>query len=170
METVLSRCWTLYTVALEQRKTWRQREQSGHSKSATYYQQQGESPDLNVACPEYAAVHAPVLQDVILRVERTHQAFFRRVKQGKQPDDPRFQGRNRYTNFTYPHHGGGAALDGGLLNPSKIGRIHVQPHRPLAETPQTVTISREADGWRACISCAEAPTLPLPLGNVRPRA
>jgi putative transposase len=96
-------------------------------------------------------------------VERTYQAFFRRLKQGKQPGYPRFQGRNRYNSFTYPQYGGGAALDGGLLNLSKIGRIRVQLHRPLAGTPKTVTISREADGWYACISCAEVPTQPLPL-------
>jgi putative transposase len=163
LETVLSRCWTLYNVALEQRKTWRQREQCGQGKSATYYQQQAELPDLKAACPEYAEVNAQVLQDVILRVERTYQAFFRRVKLGKQPGHPRFQGRNRYNSFTYPQYGGGAALDGGLLNLSKIGRIRVQLHRPLAGTPKTVTISREADGWYACISCAEVPTQPLPL-------
>ena len=39
LETVLSRCQTLYNVALEQRKTWWQREQCGQGTSATYYQQ-----------------------------------------------------------------------------------------------------------------------------------
>src|SRR5262249_11511304 len=95
-----------------------------------------------------------VLQDDILRVGRTYQAFFRRVKQGEQPGSPRFQGRNRYNSFTYPQYGGGAALDGGLLNLSKIGRIRVQLHRPLAGTPKTGTSTRQADGWYACISCA----------------
>jgi putative transposase len=135
LETVLSRCWTLYNVALEQRKTWWQREQCSQGKSATHYQQQAELPDLKAACPEYAEVNAQVLQDVILRVERTYQAFLRRVKQGKQPGLPRFRGRNRYSSFTYPQYGGGAALDGGLLNLSKIGRIRVQLHRPLVGTP-----------------------------------
>ncbi|HEV8191427.1 MAG TPA: helix-turn-helix domain-containing protein [Ktedonobacterales bacterium] len=80
LETVLSRCQTLYNVALEQRKTWWQREQCGQGKSTTYYRQKAELPDLKAACPEYAEVNAQVLQDVILRVERTYQAFFRRVK------------------------------------------------------------------------------------------
>jgi putative transposase len=30
-------------------------------------------------------------------------------------------------------------------------------------TTKTVTISREADGWYVCFSCAEVPTQPLPL-------
>ncbi len=29
-------------------------------------------------------------------------------------------------------------------------------------TPKTVTISHEADGWYACIACAEVPAQPLP--------
>ena len=57
---------------------------------------------------------------------------------------------------------GGAALDGGVLSLSKVGRIPVRVHRPLEGTPKTVTISREADGWYACISCAEVPVQPLP--------
>src|SRR5262249_20322362 len=148
LETVLSRCLTLYNVALEQRKTWWRRGQSGQGKSATYYQQQDELPDTKAACPGHAEANAQVVQDVMLRVELTYQAFFRRVKQGKQgkqPGHPRFQGRNRCNRFTYPQYGGGAALDGGLLNLSRIGRIRVQLHRPLAGTPKTVTISREAD-------------------------
>ena len=28
--------------------------------------------------------------------------------------------------------------------------------------PKTVTVSREADGWYACFSCADVPTQPLP--------
>jgi putative transposase len=58
---------------------------------------------------------------------------------------------------------GGAALNGGILSLAKIGRIRVRLHRPLQGTPKTVTSSREADGWYACISCADVPIAPLPL-------
>src|SRR5690348_3239420 len=105
LETVLLRCRTLYNVALEQRKTWWQR---GQGIGASYYQQKTELPDLKDACPEYAEVNAQVLQDVILRVERTYQAFFRRVTHGETPGYPRFQGQGRYASFTYPQYGAGA--------------------------------------------------------------
>ena len=49
-----------------------------------------------------------------------------------------------------------------MLSLSKIGRIPLRVHRPREGAPKTVTISREADGWYACISCAEVPTHPLP--------
>ena len=45
---------------------------------------------------------------------------------------------------------------------SKIGRIAVRWSRPLEGTPKTVTISREADGWYVCFSCAEVPVQPSP--------
>src|SRR5215469_506811 len=50
-----------------------------------------------------------------------------------------------------------------LLSLSKIVRIPIRLHRPLQGMPKTVTISKEADGWYACISCAEVPAQPLPL-------
>jgi hypothetical protein len=49
-----------------------------------------------------------------------------------------------------------------MLSLSKIGQIRLRLHRPIEGTPKTVTICREADGWYACISCADVPTLPLP--------
>jgi putative transposase len=159
LDTVLWRCRMLYNAALEERKTaW---ERCG--VSVTYYQQKRELPDLKAACPEYAEVHAHILQDVILRVERAFQAFFRRVHAGEKPGYPRFHGRDRYHSFTFPEYGNGAVLDGGLLSLSKIGRIPIRVHRPLAGTPKTVTISKEADGWYACVSCAGVPIQPLPV-------
>jgi putative transposase len=116
--------------------------------------------------PEYAEVNAHVLQDAVLRVDCAFQAFFRRVLAGETPGYPRFKGRygNRYTSFTYPQVGehGGARLDNGFLVLSKLGRIAMRWSRPLEGMPKTVTISREADGWYVCLSCAEVPMQPLP--------
>src|SRR5262249_45759010 len=146
LEVVLWRCRTLYNAGLEQRKTWWER---GQGKSATYYQQKAELPDLKTLCPEYAEINAQVLQDVLLRLDRTFHAFFRRVAAGETLGYPRFQGQGRYNSFTYPQVGehGGARLDNGFLVLSKIGRIAVRWSRPLGGTPKTVTISHEADGW-----------------------
>jgi putative transposase len=158
----LSRCRTLYNVALEQHRTWWGR---GQGIGATYYQQKAELPNLKAACPEYTEVNAQVLQDVLLRVERAYQAFFRRVKQGEMPGYPRFQGQNRYHSFTYRQYGahGGVVLEGGVLSLSKIGRVPLRIQRPLQGTPKTVTLSKEADGWYVSFSCAQVPTEPLPM-------
>jgi putative transposase len=159
LEMVLWRCRTLYNVALEERKTAWER----CSVSLHYSHQANELPDLKAECPDYAEVHSQVLQDVLHRLERALRDFFRRIREGEKPGYPRFQGRNRYHSFTYPQYGNGAVLDGGILSLSKIGRVPLRMHRPLEGTPKTVTISREADGWYACISCAEVPVKPLPL-------
>src|SRR5262245_13222284 len=76
LQSILQRCRALYNVALEQRQTWWRR---GQGKSATYWQQAGELPDLKMACPEYGEVHSQVLQDVLRRADKTYQAFYRRV-------------------------------------------------------------------------------------------
>jgi putative transposase len=156
----LWRCRTLYNVALEQRTRWWER---GQGVGASYYQQKAELPDLKAACPEYSEIHAHVLQDVMVRLDRAFQAFFRRVTAGETPGYPRFQGRGRYKSFTFPEYGDGAVVDGGVLRLSKIGRIRIRLHRPLEGIPKTVTLSREADGWYASISCADVPTQPLPI-------
>jgi putative transposase len=112
--------------------------------------------------PEYGEVHSQVLQDVVQRVDRAFQAFFRRVKNGETPGYPRFHGRARYNSLTYPQCGNGARLDNGFLVLSKLGRIGVRWSRPMEGTPKTVTVSREADGWYVCFSCADVPMQPLP--------
>jgi putative transposase len=105
------------------------------------------------------------LQDVLARLDKTYQAFFRRVQAGEKAGFPRFQGRERYHSFTFKEYGNGARLDNGSLVLSKIGRIGVRWSRPIEGTVKTVTISREADGWYVCFSCAEVPTAPLPLSG-----
>ena len=158
LDRTLMLCRHVYNAAVgERREAWRMR-----GVSVTYYQQKAELPGIKEAMPEYAEVNAQVLQDVVLRVDRAFEAFFRRIREGQTPGYPRFHGRDRYNSFTYPQFGNGAQLDNGFLVLSKIGRIAVRWSRPMEGTPKTVTISREADGWYVCFSCADVPTQPLP--------
>jgi putative transposase len=159
LERVLWRCRTLYNSALEQRIfLWRQR-----SVSITRYQQEAELKTLRAELPEYASIHSHVLQDVLARLDKTYQAFFRRVAHGEKPGFPRFHGKDRYHSFTYKEYGNGARLDNGCLVLAKLGRIAVRWSRPVEGTIKTVTISKEADGWCMSFSCAEVPIQPLPL-------
>ena len=160
LAVALWRCRELDNAGLEERKAaW---EQCG--VSVTFAMQSAQLPGIKEARTEYRDLHAQVLQDVLHRLDKAYQAFFRRVKAGEQPGYPRFQGRDRYKSFTYPQVGehGGARLDDGFLVLSKIGRLAMRWSRPLEGTPKTVTISREADGWYVSFSCVEVPTQPLP--------
>jgi putative transposase len=168
LEEVLWRCRTLYNTALEERITayWR----CGVTLSA--YQQQAELPDLKVTFPEYTAINSQVLQDVLARLDKTYQAFFRRVKAGQTPGSRASRGATAITaSPTYSQYGNGARLDvshdNGFLVLSRIGRVAVRWSRSLEGTPKTVTISQEADGWYVVISCAvilcaDVPAQPLP--------
>jgi len=157
---VVRGCRTLYNCALEQRSTWWRR---GQGRTATRFQQEAELKDLRAAFPEYSAIHSHILQDVLARLDRAYQDFFRRLASGEQPGFPRYQGAHRYHSFTYKDYGNGARLDNGCLVLSKIGRIAVRGSRQVVGTIKTVTISHEADGWYVCFSCAEVCVQPLPL-------
>ncbi|HET8908388.1 MAG TPA: transposase [Ktedonobacterales bacterium] len=162
MGFVLRRCRELYNAALQERKeAWQK-----CGVSITAASQSAQLPDIKEVRPEYREVHSQVLQDVLTRLDRAFQSFFRRVQQGETPGYPRFQGSQRYNSFTYKQFGNGATLDNGFLALSKIGRVVVRWSRSIEGTPKTVTISREADGWYVSFSCADVPTQPLePTGQ-----
>ncbi len=158
LEVVLWRCRDLYNTALEQRIIAWQRARVSVSR----YEQEAELKAIRAEFPAYAAIHSHVLQDVLARLDKTYQAFFRRIQRGEKAGFPRFKGRTRYHSFTYKEYGNGARLDNGFLVLSKMGRISVHWSRPLEGTPKTVTISKEADGWYMALSCADVPVRPLP--------
>jgi putative transposase len=162
MAFVLRRCRELYNAALQERRdAWQK-----CGVSITVASQSAQLPAVKEVRPEYHDIHSQVLQDVLTRLDRAFQAFFRRVKAGETPGYPRFQGAARYNSFTYKQFGNGATLDTGFLVLSKIGRIAVRWSRPIEGTPKTVTISREADGYYVCFSCADVPVQPLaPTGQ-----
>ncbi|HEV8191713.1 MAG TPA: transposase [Ktedonobacterales bacterium] len=161
LERVLVRCRHLYNTALEQRITAWQR----CHVSVSRYEQEAELKAIRAAFPEYAAIHSHLLQDVLARLDKTYQAFFRRLQRGeggKKAGFPRFKSVTRSHSFTFKAYGNGATLDTGFLVLSKIGRIRVHRSRPLEGTPKTVTIRREADGWYVSFSCADVPVHALP--------
>jgi putative transposase len=158
LEEILGRCRELYNAALEQRITAWQR----CRVSVSRHEQEAELKAIRADFPEYAAIHSHLLQDVLARLDRTYQAFFRRLQKGEKAGFPRYEARTRYHCFTFKEYGNGARLDNGVLFLSKTGRIGVRWSRPIEGTPKTVTISKEADGWYVAISCAEVPIHPLP--------
>jgi transposase len=104
LEKVLWRCRDLYNAALEQRITAYQRRHVSISR----YEQEVELKELRAAFPEYGAIHSHILQDVLARLDRTYQAFFRRIRRGEKAGFPRFKGRTRYHSFTFKEYGNGA--------------------------------------------------------------
>jgi putative transposase len=137
-------CRDLYNDALTQRKM--------HKVSRFY--QQAELPALKAAFPVYKNVYSQVLQNIVNRLDKTFQNFFR-----SGFGFPRFKSENRFDSFTYPQ--AGFSLSGNYLSLSKIGNIKCRISRPLPEDAiiKTCTIKRSVNGWFATLSFEYTPTL-----------
>jgi putative transposase len=157
----LTRCRELYNAALsERRDAYRMA-----GKSISYYEQKRDLPEIKTEIrEEYQDIHSQVLQDVLLRLKRAFDNFFRRVKNGEEPGFPRFQGRNRYNSFTYPQ-GGYSITHDSRVCLSKIGSLKVKLHRPIQGTTKTATIKYEAGQWYVIFSCEMEQPESLPVAE-----
>ena len=143
LEWTLRRCKELYNAALEERReAYRM---SGVSVS--YNMQANQLPAIKVLREEYQDIHSQVQQDVLKRLDKAMQAFFRRVLNGEKAGYPRFKSGDRYDSFTYPQ--GGYEIINKRLHLSKIGHIKIKLHRKMKGTIKTCTIQREGEQWYA---------------------
>jgi putative transposase len=152
-------CRRLYNEALAERKeAWQEEER----RSVGFAAQCSSLTQRKRSCGYLRSVHSQVLQNVLRRVDRSFENFFRRVKALEEaPGYPRFKGHGWYDSFTYPQYANGAKFKNGRLALSKIGHIKLFRDRPLEGKPKTVTIIRKADGWYVAIVCEVEPnTLP----------
>jgi putative transposase len=157
LQETLDRCRELYNAALQER---RDAYRMG-GKSLNYYEQANQLPEIKHIREEYTHIHSQVLQDVLRRVDKAMQAFFRRVKKGETPGYPRFQGRDHYESFTYPQ-GGFSLTHDSRVCLSKIGSLKVKLHRELQGTIKTCTVKREGAIWYVVFSCDVERTEALP--------
>ena len=192
----LTRCRELYNAALSERKDayrthYRQsiiQAEDGSVRAiammeigmkvanVSYFGQKRDLVEIKQERPEYTQIASHVLQDVLTRLDKAFQSFFRRVKNGDTPGYPRFQGRNRYNSFTYPDQAGwkldvtkepegkgkGYTKGKAVLHLSKIGDVRLILHRPLEGQIKTATIKYEAGQWYAIFSCEVPEPEPLP--------
>lgn len=154
----LSLCRIYYNSALVDRKNNYFRDKS----SLTRTKQQTTLKVDKVKHPELKEVHSQVLQEVLFRVEKAYQAFFRRVKAGEKPGYPRYKGTNQYNSLTYTQfdNGLGASFKKGKLALSKIGLVKIKLHREIPGEIKTCIIKKEPSGkWYAVLSVEEYPIL-----------
>jgi putative transposase len=155
----LTRCRELYNAALSERKdAYRMA-----GKSISYYEQKRDLPEIKREIrEEYQEIHSQVLQDVLLRLKKAFDHFFRRVKNGENPGFPRFQGRNRYNSFTFPQGGYSLTHDNRVVL-SQIGSVKIKMHREIKGSMKTATIKHEAGQWYMIFSCEVEQPEPLPV-------
>ena len=146
----LDLCRDLYNAALQQRRD----EWTSHKKSLGKFDQKREIPPLREQIPAFKDVNTAVLQDVIGRVDKAFQGFFRRVKRGETPGYPRFQGSHRYQSFTHPQASTTSWTERRIRIPS-FGWIRWKPWKSLVDlgNVKTLTVRRRVDGWFITLSC-----------------
>ena len=148
LQEQLDECRWLYNGLLEQRKL--AHEELGISLSK--YQQSMFLPLLKEERSSLNQVHSQVLQNVVDRLDKAFQAFFRRCKAGEEAGFPRFRGMHRYNSFCYPQ--SGFSLVGQELKLSKIGNIRIKLHRSIEGEIKTCTVCKNASGdWDVSFSC-----------------
>jgi len=156
-EEILKLCRILYNLCLEQRKfVW-----EDYHKSISGYDQVYELPSLKKFFPQFKKVPSQTLQEVVERVNKAFQNFFRRVKQGQKPGYPRFKSFNHYHSFTLKQ--AGWKLTNNQLKIKKIGDFKIVLHRPIEGDIKTITIKKTLTGkWFVLFSCENVPTKELP--------
>jgi putative transposase len=166
LQQTLGACRLLYNAALQERKDAydfhvrrhpsyydaETRKQRSRELEINYYSQATQLPAIKELRGEYQEVHSQVLQDVLRRIQKAFDAFFRRIRNGEEPGYPRFQGKHRYDSFTYPQAGFSLSHDSRVCL-SKIGSIKVKLHREIKGTIKTCTIKREGDAWYVIFAC-----------------
>jgi putative transposase len=143
----LDMCRELYNAGLQERiesyKTT--------GKGVTWLQQQSQLPAIKEVRPEFKNVPAHTLQAVLIRLNRSFQNFFRRVKRGETPGFPRFKGRNRFHSLVFTP--ATFKVEGSRVKLSKVGSVKIKLHRPIPEKTGTMYLKRICGNWYACVTC-----------------
>jgi putative transposase len=154
LDLTLEVCRQLWNLALDDRKTTWKQEHKGRS-----YEDQCSLLTIEKKYDlHFSSVYSQVLQDVLKRIKKAFDNFFRRCREGaKKKGYPRFKNKGQYKSITYPQ--SGFKLDGARLILSKIpGSIRVFKHREIEGTIKTCTIKRDGTGAWYVIFVAETTT------------
>ncbi|MBN2549714.1 MAG: transposase [Anaerolineales bacterium] len=144
----------IYNAALEQRIQTYQETGQG----ITYAAQWIHFRDLRRANPETCGLlNASSLQQLLRRLDKAFQAFFRRVKAGETPGFPRFKGRNRFKSIEYTY-GDGCKLRANQQGQwyfyiQNVGEVRMCFHRGIPQGAQIkhVVIKCINQRWYACL-------------------
>lgn len=114
LDTTFRLCRELWNAALDERRSayeqWRKfntgteiigvvgiegvlRDNPSPKPKINYYSQANQLAEIKEISPEFKQVHSQVLQDVLKRLDKAFDNFFRRVKAGETPGYPRFKGK-----------------------------------------------------------------------------
>jgi putative transposase len=149
LNNTLLLCQRLHNAALEQRISAYQR----HKISLTAYDQHKDITELRADDSEYKNCSAIVLQNVINRLDKSFNAFFRRVKSKEKAGFPRFKSKGRYSSFDFPN----PSISKDRILIPKIGYVKFHRYRPLQGKVKQATVCRTSAGWTLSLVCDLGP-------------
>lgn len=135
----------------------------------TKYGQVNDLPSSKKLFPQYKDIYSQVLQECVIRVDKTFERFVKGDVKGNRLGKPRFKSSSRYRSFTYPSVKQNC-LEGKYINLPKLGKIKVILHRPLPDgfKIKTVTVTHKADGWFVNLSL-EDKSVPEVKPDINPK-
>lgn len=143
LENTFSMCRHLYNWSLEERiKAYEKKK-----VSIGYYEQQNTLPKLKKERPWFKSVYSQVLQDVLKRLDKAYQRFFK-----EKGGFPNYKKRGQWVSITYPQFS--QLPDGNRLFVPKLGVFEIVYHRPIDAKAhiKTLTICKEGGKWFVCFS------------------
>lgn len=148
----------LYNRALaERRDGWEQ-----DQRIVRYVDQSAQLKIARTANPYLAQTNFASCQATLRRLDKTFQAFFRRVQRGEKAGYPRFKGPDRFDTVEFPAYGDGCKIDGKRVYFQHIGKVRIVLHRPSEGTIKTLSFTRRADAWYLLVSCDLGAPAPQP--------
>ena len=153
----LESCRNLYNLCLEQRiYAWRILR-----KHISWYTQSKQLTELKKEYPQLDVITRDTLENVLKRLDRAYQSFFRRIKSGEKPGFPRFKGFDRYNSFTFRKYGW--KINGKYLSITKIGKFKMKLSRPIeGEIKEVFLVKQPGNKWFVCFVCGDIQPNPLP--------
>jgi putative transposase len=118
--------------------------------------------------PYLNAVHSQVEQDVLRRLQKSFDNFFRTVREGaRKKGYPRFKSINHYRSITYPQ--SGFKLNRSRRTFSKIsGTIRTFVHRQIVGRIKTCSIKRDkTNAWYVIFTTEQVRLYEMPIVRSR---
>ena len=155
-ESWINSCRNLYNLALSERiMVYEMRK-----KSVSKYDQYNELPELKKQFPWFSEVYSDTIQDVLDRLEKTYQDFFR------GGGFPKFSKKGEYNSFTFKR---SFKVNERTIKLPKIGEVKYLNSRDIIGTTKTATIIKEDDNWFICITSEyETPFETIEIDNQNP--
>ena len=146
-ESWVNSCRNLYNLALSERiMVYEMRK-----KSVSKYDQYNQLPELKVQFPFLKELYSDTIQEVLDRVDKSYQNFFRGA------GFPKFSRKGEYNSFTFKR---SFKVNNRTIKLPKIGEVKYYNSRPIIGTPKTATIIKEAGGWFICITSEYESSVP----------